>query len=206
MQAINIETEFRSDPTRQPAYTSYRVHLFCWEEKIIAAIAKDGRLQALLERSDNFYERITALCIHKSVHISGEERRKLGKALVKAGNFGLGKRHITSVSGFSYIESQKLLNKYYEIFYPVKRWLNSLGRETAKSYVSKIINGLVESSLENCLKKIPHDWFYVPVLTFHAPLHMYDLQIEKFLKHFFERELEIDGTMISLPISISRVY
>lgn len=198
MQDASSEPPLPSLPPKEEARLTAHIHLLLWEERLIAAHSGDTRLEATLEHGSDFYERVAALCLRKSVHALTEEERELGHVLALAGNRGLGKRFIASRSPLSPVHAQELLNQYYAIFYKVREWLkrNSAQIITAQIDVSK------EESLRRCIAQLPQDWLHTEALTFSLPSYIYEPQAEKFFRHHFEREELVGERLVRLPVNV----
>ena len=201
----------RNNATKNPGSVSDQpktkitvsIHLRYWQEKIVAALSEDNRFKVVLEHESDFYERIYRICVHSTVDRIIEKEKFVGETLVRAGCFGLGKRFISSETGLSPVKAQELLNKYYAVFYRIKRWLFSLGRIDAFQSVQSRIDLVRDKSLERCLKNLPKEWKYIGDLRFVIPDYVYDVSISKFFKHFFENELEINNELVRLEVDLT---
>jgi len=187
---------------RGSSVVTYRLHLQYWEERIVAGLSGDERLQAAVEREGDFGEWFICRRIHGTVEGSILSEGQLGKVLVRTGCLGLGKRSLASAAGISPVKAQQLLNQYYAVFVDNQRWLKENGPKNAQRIVAELIDGYVQDSLRRCLARIPWDWKHAGELVFELPSYIYDVQAVKFFHHFFEREVEIEGSAVRLPIRI----
>lgn len=182
----------------ETATNTVTIRLLHWHETIVAHYSQDERLQAFLEQPADFYERVSALALRKSVSALSEEERELGHVLVKATCGCYGKRFVAGVSGITPLEAQKLLNQFNAVFHKARSWLKAGNQDFAHQVVRRIIY----SAIERCCANLPQNWHYLSELTFSVPAYYYDKQVEKFFRHHFESELEICGEVVRLPVGV----
>jgi len=182
---------------------SINIHLLLWEERIIAEESGDERMQTLTQQSFDFYEWIGQRCFYLFDETNGRTKKELGKFLVKASNFRLGKGWLSRSIGVSPLEAQKLLNKYYGLFKRIKDWVKDV--ESPEKYVADIISGVINTASMKCKANLPSEWGYEDAFRYSAPSYSDSVQIEKFFKHFYETEILIDEKMVHLPVAVEIV-
>ena len=202
MQIKDIKNTFKNLHDPENSKISINVNLHHWEETIVAAYAKDERLQTILEQADNYGERIASLCIFKSIHQFDDIKEKLGNILAYGGCLGLGKRWLTRNLNIPVIKAQELLNGFYAIFHETNKWIKEFGKEEARRFVKSKIENIIKQSLLRCVKNLPQDWIHASDLTFIIPAYAYDIQAIKFFKHYFETEIVIEEKMIKLGVVV----
>ena len=205
MQDNNSQKENICLPHEQEARSTFRIHCSDWEARLIGAFAKDTRLQSVLEYGDDFSEHIASLCFRKPVQNLSQEEIELGSVLAKSGSLGYDSGYMAQVFAFSPSQARSLLNEYYAVFYKSRRWIKSYAKGEAQRIIEEKKNSILEANLAKSRKNCPKGWDYLGEMSFSVPWYAYERNVEKWFRHHFEAEIEIEGTLVKLPIEIVRM-
>lgn len=179
----------------------FKVKPLLWEERVASAYCESDRMQALLEYPD-FYARVAKLCIPWLTDEPLLKRESLGRSLTEVCLKGQSKRELSQSTGLTPIQSQQIMNHFYGVFYMYKNWQKSMTPKIAWESIHAVVYGQTKLALDRTLKTLPKDWTYEGILTFKVPSYGYEVEVEKYFRHHFEREIEIRDTIVKLPVEI----
>ena len=92
------------------------------EARVVAYLARDGRLQSVFEQGGDIHKRNASMVFKKNIHEVTKGERQLAKTLVHAANYGIGARTFAGHIGASEQKARGLLNQYYALYPGIKRW------------------------------------------------------------------------------------
>lgn len=205
------------------------------EARVVAYLAREGRLQSVFENPNgDVHTRNAAMVFEKRIEEVTPKERQLAKTLVHAANYGIGERRFSQHIGSSEARARELLNQYHAMYPGIKRWhlqvkdlLNRsrilttpMGRRRmffgrwgedllreAYAYVPQsTVGDLLNLGIIRAWPNLPPEWYFVlqnhDAVLMQVPVETPEMHIYKFIKHYFEIPLTIEGVTFKIPVDI----
>jgi uracil-DNA glycosylase family 4 len=198
------------------------------EARIVAYLSRDRRLIEVFEQGGDIHRRNASNIFGKREDEISKEERQLAKAVVHASNYAVGPRTFANMVGIPMPQAKRLLNQYFATYPRIRTWhkdveaklrsvrtlYNPFGRR--RIFFNRWNDSLVKEGLAFIPQSTVADIMNRAVVELHACgvellLQVHDSVVVecksdrvednvKALRRAMERELEIEGSSVRIPM------
>lgn len=179
------------------------------EARVVAALAEEGRLQAIFEDAGgDIHKRNAAMVFEKRVEDITKDERQLAKTLVHAANYGIGARTFSKHIGSSEGRARELLNKYYASYPRIKCWHLEVEDQLRKSRILRTPMGRARMFFGRWSPELVRSAIaYVPQSTVGDILNAGLIQAYNNLPPEWDCALQVhDNVVLQVPIEAANMH